>query len=104
MIKQFAILKRKESLSHDEFAKYWLEVHAPIARRMPGLRKYVVSVATAAPGKEPEYGGVAELWFDDFNALRQAWSSPEGQAAAKDVQNFASSTFNIYANEHAIVQ
>lgn len=104
MIKQFVVLRRKESLSQAQFAQYWLEVHAPIAKKMPGLRKYVVSSSSPPPGKDPEYGGVAELWFDDFNALRSAWTSPEGQAAVKDTENFVSSSVNIYATEHIVLQ
>lgn len=103
MLKQFAILKKKESLTHEEFARYWFEVHAPFARKMPGLRKYVISLTSTPPGREPEYNGVAELWFDDFNALKQSWSSPEGQAAANDVQNFVGASFNIYATEHVVL-
>ncbi len=102
MIKMFAILKRRDGMTHDEFVKYWLEVHAPIAKSMPGLRKYVCSVTLTRPGREPELDGVAELWFDDFDSMRKSWSSPAGQATTKDTENFAGKPTVIYASEHSI--
>lgn len=38
------LLKKKDTMNDQEFAKYWLEKHAPLAKKMPGLRKYVVNV------------------------------------------------------------
>ena len=31
MIKSISLLTRKAGLSHEEFVKHWLEVHAPLA-------------------------------------------------------------------------
>ena len=33
--------KRKDGLSLTDFSRHWREVHAPLAKRMPGLRGYV---------------------------------------------------------------
>src|SRR5262249_24084136 len=43
MIKSIGLLTRKASLSHQEFVKHWLEVHAPLAHAVPGVRRYVQS-------------------------------------------------------------
>ena len=43
MIKSISLLTRKAGLSHEEFVKHWLEVHAPLAHAVPGLRRYVQS-------------------------------------------------------------
>jgi len=43
MIKSVSLLTRKAGLSHEEFVKHWLEVHAPLAHTVPGLRRYVQS-------------------------------------------------------------
>jgi uncharacterized protein (TIGR02118 family) len=86
-----------------EFAKYWLDVHAPLARKMPRLRKYVVNIVKPPPNREPEYDGVVELWFDNKDDMKNAFASPEGQATQKDSERFASLMTTLYTDEHTIV-
>src|SRR2546427_13194606 len=65
-------------MSLDEFSRYWREVHAPIGRRIPGLRRLVQShPAPLPPEMAPaDFDGMAELWFDDMAALQAARRSP----------------------------
>ncbi len=71
------------------FDLHYREVHIPLAKKLPGLRRYTVSRnATAVRGGEPFYL-VAELDWDDGDALRAAFASPEGQATARDVAELA---------------
>ena len=74
----------------DEFSRYWREVHGPIGRRIPGLRRLVQSHAIAQPSDvaPPDFDGMAELWFDDMGALQAARRSPEWQASTADEANF----------------
>ena len=67
------------------FDRHYREVHVPLAKKLPGLRRYTVS-RNAAPvrGGAPFYL-VAELDWDDMDALRAAFASPEGQATARDI-------------------
>ncbi len=70
-------LKRNPGMDIEEFRRYWEEVHGPIALRLPHLRRYVqchVLPSAYAQG-EPLYDGVAQLWFDNRNALREAFNS-----------------------------
>jgi uncharacterized protein (TIGR02118 family) len=97
------LLKKKETLSDQEFSKYWLEKHAPLAKKMPGLRKYVVNVVKRPPNREPDYNGVVELWFDDIEGMKKAFSSTEGLATQKDTENFASKLTTLYIDEHTIL-
>ncbi len=72
------------------FDQYYFASHVPIAKKIPGLRRYEVSsgvVATPA-GPSTTYL-VAILHFDDLAAIQHAFASPEGQAAAADVATFA---------------
>ena|SRR5579862_6680076 len=72
------------------FDRYYFETHVPIAKKIPGLRSYVVTAgkpAMLAGTVSPHL--VAELEFDSMGALQAGMSSPEGQAAAADVANFA---------------
>jgi len=72
------------------FDDYYVSTHAPIAKKLPGLRSYTInSGAIGAPdGKAASYL-VAELDFDSLAALQSALGSPEGAAAAGDLNNFA---------------
>lgn len=71
------------------FDLHYREVHIPLAKKLPGLRRFTISRnAAAARGGEPYYL-VAELDWDDADALKAAFASPEGQATARDVAELA---------------
>ena len=72
------------------FDKYYAATHIPLAKKIPGLRKYQVSKgAIASPAGPSGLHLVAILTFDDMAAVQAAFASPEGQATARDVSNFA---------------
>jgi len=72
------------------FDRHYDEVHAPLAMKMPGLRRFTVArPGPDADGNTPAYHLVAVLEFDDEAAMGSAMSSPEGQAAVADLANFA---------------
>lgn len=79
MFKMIILLTKKPTMSDQEFAKYLLYVHAPLARKKPGLRKYVVNLVQRSPNKKSDYRGVVELWFDDKESMKVAFASPGGQ-------------------------
>src|SRR5512136_288177 len=72
------------------FDRYYLQTHIPIAKKIPGLRSYVISngPVQALAGTAPHL--VAILQFDSIADVNAALASPEGQAAAADLPNFAS--------------
>ena len=100
VFKMIILLTKKLTMSHEEFAKYWLETHAPLARKMPGLRKYVVNVVQKPPGRESEFHGVVEMWFDDKERMKRAFASPEGQATQQDSEKFTSLMTTLFVEEH----
>src|SRR5262249_50232111 len=72
-----------------DFDKYYFETHVPIAKKIKGLKGY--SARTAPPrvlGGKPARV-VATLTFDSMADLDEALASPEGQATAADLANFA---------------
>lgn len=74
-----------------DFDSYYFASHVPIAKRIPGLRRYEVSkgpVSLLQGGAAP-YHLAAILTFDSVAAIQQALASPEGQATAADLGNFA---------------
>jgi uncharacterized protein (TIGR02118 family) len=69
------------------FDKYYVETHLPLAKKLPGLRKFELSVGpVASPSGPSAYHQIAVLHFDDMAAVGQAMASPEGQTAAADAQ------------------
>jgi uncharacterized protein (TIGR02118 family) len=72
------------------FDKYYAETHIPLAKKMPGLRKFEVSQGpVATPAGPSGFHLIATLTFDDMAAIQKAFASAEGQAAAGDVPKFA---------------
>lgn len=88
MTKVIYVLHRRPDMGRDEFLRYWLEVHGPLAARMPGLRRYLQDHALPGPSGEPPCDGIAELWFDSREAMQAAFASPEGIATLADSPNF----------------
>jgi len=73
----------------EAFDHHYREVHIPLARGLPGLRRYSVSRnVVAVRGGEPFYL-VAELEWDTMADLRAAFSSAAGKATAADVAHLA---------------
>jgi len=103
LFKMIVLLKKKSTLSAERFAKYWLESHVPLARKMPGLRKYVVNVVRRPPNRDADYDGVVELWFDDVASMKKAFTSPEGIATQRDTETFAANLTTLYIDEHPII-
>jgi uncharacterized protein (TIGR02118 family) len=62
----------------------------PLAKTVPGLKSYQISDGPVAAGQgESPYHLVAILGFDSMDALQAGLGSPEGQATAGDLANFA---------------
>lgn len=87
MVKLIALYKKPADTA--AFDNHYREVHTPLAKKMPGLRKLEVMRITGAPGGEAKFYLVAEMYFDNMDALKAALASPEGKAAGKDVMSFA---------------
>lgn len=100
MFKLIILLTKKQGMGDDEFAGYFLNVHAPLAWKMLGLRRYVVNIVQRPPNREPEFHGVAELWFDDRESMKRAFSSAEGEVTQRDTEKFASKTVSLFIEEH----
>jgi uncharacterized protein (TIGR02118 family) len=78
------------------FDAYYAETHIPLAKKMPGLRKYQISQgAVATPAGPSGVHLIATLTFDSMAAVQAAFGSPEGQAAAGDLPNFATGGADI---------
>ena len=85
------------------FDRYYHETHIPIAQRIPGLRACQISngPVQALVGNAPHL--VAILDFDSMTALNAALASPEGQAAAADLTNFATGGVTLLIYDSKLV-
>ncbi len=108
MIKLIYCFRRRAGMSEAEFDAYWCRVHGPIATRIPGLRRLVQSRALriAKDARPPDFDGVAELWFDDVDALLQARGSEEWRLSGLDEANFIdpASTAYLVSEERTVFE
>lgn len=107
-VKSVAFLNRKPGLSVEEFQRHWRDVHAPIASRLPGLRRYVQSHTRRSAyegGRTPAYDGVVLTWFDSTEAIRDTAASGEYARVLADAAVFLApgATPSILTREHVIV-
>ncbi|MCW2898771.1 MAG: ethyl tert-butyl ether degradation protein EthD [Streptosporangiaceae bacterium] len=74
------------------FDRHYRDVHIPLARQLPGLRRYTLGRdVVAVRGGEPYYL-VAELEWDTMEELRAAFASPKGRATAADAAHLQALT------------
>ena len=74
----------------EAFDAYYADRHAPLVKAIPGLVGYETSTGPViGPQGVGEVYCIAQMSFDSLAALQEALSTPEGQAAASDIANFA---------------
>jgi len=109
VIKSISLLTRKTSLTHEQFMRHWVDVHAPLARAVPGLRRYVQSHIREEPTRPDipttaiEVDGIAELWYDDRAAMASAHASPEAKALFADGVLFVGRIKSFVVEEQVII-
>lgn len=122
MIKMVFCAKRRASVSVDEFYDYWLNQHGPLVKSKANdlqIRRYVQShtqqeelgnMAAASRGMlQAGFDGIAEVWWDSFEAFGEIVATEAGLAAsmvlAEDEEKFidmAASTI-FFTEEHEVV-
>ena len=97
MLKVISLLKRADGLSKEEFTKWVVEDHIAFAEKLPGLRRYSVSVTA---GDDEAFDSVNELYFDDEAARAAAFGSEFGKAAAADAGDHTSQRVHLLTTEY----
>lgn len=95
MIRLVFALRRKEGMSRQEFQSYWLNQHAPLVASFATdlkILRYVQTHTLTDPANqaaqqargnmEPEYDGVAELWWASEKDLTENTNSRAKEAGA----------------------
>ncbi|WP_205245057.1 EthD family reductase [Leifsonia tongyongensis] len=77
------------------FDEYFRTTHVPITSRMPGIVRMSAGRTESFDGSTPEFYEVAQILFESKDSAVAAVGSPEGQAAAADIGNFADGGFVI---------
>ncbi len=109
MIKVVSLLTRKPGLSTEEFVRHWRDIHAPLALEVPGIRRYVQShirgfrTRADIPEIDVEIDGIAELWYDDEDALRQSAATPEAKRLYADGALFIGRIKTCVIDEQSII-
>ncbi len=95
MVKLIYCLKRQPHLSREAFLAYWLNTHGPLVREHAAamkVRRYIQTHTTdeetneairASRGSPEGFDGVAELWFESREEMREGASTPEGRAGMR---------------------
>jgi len=74
----------------EAFDRHYFDIHVPLAKKIPGLRKYEVSDGPiATPAGSSDVHRIGTLYFDDLAAIEKAFASAEGRAAGADRRLFA---------------
>jgi uncharacterized protein (TIGR02118 family) len=104
-VKLIALLKAKPGMSREDFARRWLEGHAPLTLKFKNLKGYRINVAIAEyqelEGELP-FDGTAELWWDSLEEMQADFASPEAEAAVADADTFTVVRTHIYTREHIL--
>ena len=106
MLHQFIFAAPKPGMTEAAFQDYWVHRHAvDYASKIPGIRIYAVD--TRIPGgaqpEPPLFGGCAEIWLDDAEALVSALQSPELiRGARADEPNWAAFWETIALNTETV--
>ena len=102
MAKLFAIYQQPKDPA--AFDSYYFSKHVPLAKTIPGLQSYEVTRGDVMgmAGKHGVYL-VAILEFASMEAIGAAMSSPQGQATAADLANFATAGVDVMMGETKLV-
>ena len=109
MIKILSLLVRKDGMTHEQFMKHWVEIHGPLALKVPGLRRYVQSHIrdqrrrADIPWIGIDVDGIAETWYDDADAMARAVATPEMKALHADGALFIGRIQSFVTHEHVVI-
>ena len=71
------------------FDKHYFDIHIPMAKRLPGIRKYEVSRGPITKMAGEDVYLVGTLTFDSLDAIKAAFASEVGAECAADRKRFA---------------
>lgn len=88
-----ALISRRPELSEEAFRRHWIEVHGPLASRLPGVGTYrqnhIVERIYEATGTTVQpVDGVSQLAFESIAVMEKSDASPHYATVKKDIALF----------------
>jgi uncharacterized protein (TIGR02118 family) len=99
MVKLVALYRTPAEAS--DFDQHLTSIHIPLLKVYPGLRKIEITRITQAPIGDASFSVMAEMYFDDHDAMDRALSSRHGKAVARDLMAFAADLVTVFHGEVA---
>lgn len=96
MFKAIILLTRRDDMTREAFADWWLKQHAPLARALPRLRRATFNLVTSDAGID----GVSELWFDSRADFEAAYATDAGRAVVADSVAHVAKRERLFVTEH----
>lgn len=97
MVKLIALYRKPADIA--AFEKHYYDMHVPLIKKTPGLKKLEITKISGAPIGETKYHLMAELYYDSVDAMNAANASPEGRTAGKDLMSFAADVVTLFFGE-----
>lgn len=95
MVKMMIFLSRRQDMTREAFAHWWLHRHRPLAERLPGLARHCFNLL---PEGGP-FDAVVEQWFETEAAASACYDTPEGRAVAGDSLENVSARIRLAVEE-----
>jgi uncharacterized protein (TIGR02118 family) len=109
VIKRVSLLQRKPGMSHEEFVKHWVDIHAPMARACPGIGRYTLTIVKSASTRkdvapfEIEVDGIAEMWFKSQAEFEAYSTSPATKRLRDDGATFIGREIDFVTEETIVI-
>ena len=101
-VKNVELVTRRRDLRVEEFHRYWLERHGPLAAKIPPILRYVQSHSIDDPNTR-RYDGIASTWFENTDAMRHSATTPEYRYTRDDEANFVAGPLSFVITRERVV-
>ena len=106
IIKIVSFLARRPDMAAEAFLARWRDVHAPMARDLPGLRGHLLNIPLETHSRSDvaqldvaPFDGIEQLWFDDADACAAAMASPAGKRWRDEAAAFIGAIRSLVTEE-----
>lgn len=90
-LKVVRIVYRRRDLTSAQFKEYWLQNHSRLkgnAIGSPGVQRIVASFAIPEAGRNPDFDGMVEIYFDSIENVRAMFGGNVPNIMRRDEENF----------------
>ena len=111
MVKAIALLTRKDGITHEQFVRHWVDIHAPMAFDIPAVKRYHLNFIVAEPTRSDmpsmnlagTVDGIAEIWFESEPAYREFRASDAARRWLADGATFIGRGQSFLCTEQVII-